>query len=256
MTQKLFPILVFGVLSHNCFADGKGWPAHWWANVPKAEAQSWEILPQEAGPGEVILSKRNELGLLSNFAPTPFLFRGQLYASLEGFWQAMLYPEGPKDPRARAPGLVWEFSRTDVEKMTAFEAKRAGDLAFANMKKMGINWVSFSAKRFDYWTPSRGQHFRLIVEAMGEKVRQNPKVKEVLLATEGLVLRPDHRQESGAPPAWRYFEILTDIREELLAGQRLKIDINKILPTTPLAFLHLPESAFTYSLAGAVENRK
>jgi hypothetical protein len=53
----------------------------------------WEVLPQEAGPGEVILSKRHELGLLSNFAPTPFTFRGRRYASLEGFWQMMLYPE-------------------------------------------------------------------------------------------------------------------------------------------------------------------
>jgi hypothetical protein len=33
-------------------------------------------VPQEAGPGEVILSKRDELGLLSNFAATPFEFHG------------------------------------------------------------------------------------------------------------------------------------------------------------------------------------
>jgi len=69
------------------------YPAHWWAAVPKDGAPSWEILPQEAGPGEVILSKRHELGLLSNFAATPFIFRGKHYASLEGFWQMMLYPE-------------------------------------------------------------------------------------------------------------------------------------------------------------------
>ena len=68
------------------------YPAHWWTPVPKEGAPSWEILPQEAGPGEVILSKRHELGLLSNFAPTPFTFRGKRYASLEGFWQMMLYP--------------------------------------------------------------------------------------------------------------------------------------------------------------------
>ena len=64
---------------------------------------TWEILPQAAGPGEVIVSKRHELGLLSNFAPTPFTFRGQRYASLEGFWQMMLYPDGPDDPRATVP---------------------------------------------------------------------------------------------------------------------------------------------------------
>ena len=61
------------------------YPAHWWTPVPKEGAPTWEILPQEAGPGEVILSKRNELGLLSNFAATPFEFHGKRYASLEGF---------------------------------------------------------------------------------------------------------------------------------------------------------------------------
>ena len=64
-------------------APSARYPSHWWAPVPEREAASWEILPQEAGPGEVILSKRNELGLLSNFAHTPFVFHGQRYASLE-----------------------------------------------------------------------------------------------------------------------------------------------------------------------------
>ena len=111
---------------------------HWWAAVPKEGAPAWEILPQEAGPGEVILSKRNELGLLSNFAATPFTFHGQRYASLEGFWQMMKYPEGPDDPRATFPGLHWAFTRQQVAQMTGFEAKRAGTLGEENMKKMGI----------------------------------------------------------------------------------------------------------------------
>ncbi len=76
------------------------YPAHWWTPVSTNGAPSWEILPQEAGPGEVILSKRNELGLLSNFAATPFTFRGKHYASLEGFWQMMKYPE-TEDRRSR-----------------------------------------------------------------------------------------------------------------------------------------------------------
>src|SRR5436190_19865381 len=90
------------------------YPAHWWTPVPQEGAPAWEILPQEAGPGEVIVSKRNELGLLSNFAATPFTFRGQRYASLEGFWQMMKYPEGPDDPRATSPGLEWKFTRAQV----------------------------------------------------------------------------------------------------------------------------------------------
>lgn len=68
-------------------------PAHGWAPVPAAGTPDWEILPQAAGPGEVIVSRRHELGLLSNFAATPFVFRGTRYASVEGFWQVMLYCE-------------------------------------------------------------------------------------------------------------------------------------------------------------------
>jgi hypothetical protein len=50
------------------------YPAHWWTPINDPKKPDWEIMPQEAGPGEVILSKRHELGLLSNFAPTPFVF--------------------------------------------------------------------------------------------------------------------------------------------------------------------------------------
>jgi|GraSoiStandDraft_1057264.scaffolds.fasta_scaffold84034_2 hypothetical protein len=39
-------------------AQATRYPAHWFAPVPKEGAPAWEILPQEAGPGEVILSKR------------------------------------------------------------------------------------------------------------------------------------------------------------------------------------------------------
>src|ERR1700692_3418761 len=103
------------------------YPAHWWTPVPEDQKAVWEILPQAAKPGQVILSKRNELGILSNFAATPFSLRGKRYASVEGFWQMMLYPEGPavgtKDPRAKAPGVEWKHTREEVSQMTAFTAK-------------------------------------------------------------------------------------------------------------------------------------
>ena len=195
-------------------------PAHWWRAINDPKKPDWEILPQEAGPGEVILSKRHELGLLSNFAATPFVFRDQRYASLEGFWQAMLYPEGPSDPRAKSPGLEWKHTRKQVTQMTAFEAKHAGDLAEANMRKMGIGWVSFEGKRFAYRPARPGRHYRLIVAATWAKVRQNPEVKKVLLATGDLILKPDHHSEPNAPAAWRYFEILMRIRTELQRSRR------------------------------------
>jgi len=107
-------------------AGRTNYPAHWWTPVPTNGAPSWEILPQAAGPGEVILSKRHELGLLSNFAATPFTFRGQRYASLEGFWQMMKYPEGPDDPRARFSGLEWKYTRDQVAQMAAIPRRMKG----------------------------------------------------------------------------------------------------------------------------------
>jgi predicted NAD-dependent protein-ADP-ribosyltransferase YbiA (DUF1768 family) len=191
------------------------YPAHWWAPVSKQGAPDWEILPQEAGPGEVIVSKRHELGLLSNFAATPFVFRGKRYASLEGFWQMMLYPESPGDPRATFPGLAWAHTRDEVSRMTAFDAKAAGTIAEQNMTRMGIDWVSFEGRRFPYRPERPGEHYALIVAAMREKVGQNADVRTVLLATGDLVLKPDHHEEPNARAAWRYCDILMMIRAEL-----------------------------------------
>jgi predicted NAD-dependent protein-ADP-ribosyltransferase YbiA (DUF1768 family) len=191
------------------------YPSHWWAAVSPEGVPDWEILPQAAGPGEVILSKRNELGLLSNFAATPFVFHGKRYASLEGFWQMMLFPEGPNDPRAKFAGLEWPFTREQVAQMVSFEAKRAGTQAEENMKKMGIDWVTFEGKRMEYRPAVPSEHYRLIVAATREKVKQNQRVKDVLLATGNLILKPDHHQEPNAPDAWRYYEILTTIRADL-----------------------------------------
>lgn len=198
--------------------SASSYPAHWWAPVSKEGAPEWEVLPQEAGPGEVILSKRHELGLLSNFAATPFIFRGKHYASLEGFWQMMLYPEGKDDPRAEFPGLEWKYTREQVAQMTSFKAKNAGALAEGNMKRMGIAWVTFEGQQIEYRPAEPGEHYRLIVAATWEKVRQNPEVKKVLLATGDLILKPDHHTEPNAPAAWQYYEILTQIRAELKKG--------------------------------------
>ena len=214
--QRIFAILIFiccvTLLPVAAQTRPARYPAHWWTPVPAEGAPGWEILPQAAGPGEVILSKRNELGILSNFAATPFRFRGKQYASLEGFWQAMLYPESSRDPRARYPGLEWKFTRDQVAAMTAFEAKAAGDLAEANMRKMGIGWVSFEGRRFAYRPRKPGRHYQLIVAASWAKLRQNPKVREVLLATGDLILKPDHHEEPNAPAAWHYYEIWMRVR--------------------------------------------
>jgi predicted NAD-dependent protein-ADP-ribosyltransferase YbiA (DUF1768 family) len=191
------------------------YPAHWWTPVVDPHKPNWEILPQAAKPGEVILSKRNELGILSNFAATPFVLRGKRYASVEGFWQMMLYPEGPGDPRARASFLKWPHTRAQVALLTAFQAKAAGDIAEDNMRKLRIGWVTFEGRRMPYRSKTKGEHYRLVVEAMRAKLAQNPKVREILLKTGNLILLPDHVQERNAPPDWAYYKIWMDLRADL-----------------------------------------
>ncbi|HYA78955.1 MAG TPA: hypothetical protein VED19_00425, partial [Candidatus Nitrosopolaris sp.] len=97
----------------------------------------------------------------------------------------------------------------------AFDAKHAGDLASQNMQQVGITWVTFEGKRMEYKPAVPGEHFRLIVAATRAKVRQNPEVKKVLLATGDLILKPDHYQETNAPAAWHYYDILMQIRAGL-----------------------------------------
>lgn len=196
-------------------AQAAHYPAHWWTPVMDPHKPDWEILPHAAKPGEVILSKRNELGILSNFAATPFTLHGQRYASVEGFWQMMLYPEGPRDPRTLAPGIQWPHTRAEVAQMTAFDAKAAGTIAEDNMRKMGIDWITFEGHRMPYRSMQKGEHYRLIVEALHAKLEQNPKVREILLETGDLILRPDHIQEPNAPPEWAYFQLWMDIRKEI-----------------------------------------
>ncbi|MCM2266248.1 MAG: hypothetical protein NDI60_00580 [Elusimicrobiales bacterium] len=210
LTERIF---LAALLLCGCAGVRAAYPRAWWEPLPPEKTASWEVPPQAAGPGEVILSKRNELGLLSNFSHAPFELDGARYASLEGFWQMMLYPEGPEDPRALFPGLEWKYTREQVAGMTAFEAKSAGDMAWANMKKMGINWVTYRGVPMDYYVAEKGPHYDLIVRATRAKVEQNPQVKRVLLATSGLKLRPDHRQPADAPPSWKYFDIYMELRD-------------------------------------------
>lgn len=199
-----------------CEGDGRtGFPAEWFAAVPRDGAPDWEILPQEAGPCEVILSKRNELGILSNFAATPVEVDGVRYASVEGFWQMMKYPEGPNDPRATAPGVTWTLTRAEVGQLTAFEAKRAGDVGSKAMKALGINYVTYAGKQLPYRVEEKGEHYHLIRRAMWAKVMQNDEVRRILMRTGDLTLKADHKPEANQPPAWNYFDIWMDVRAQI-----------------------------------------
>lgn len=215
-------ILTFSLAS-SAFTSANTYPDDWWKPVPESDLASWEIGPQAAdrSKNEVILSKRNELGMLSNFYAASFDLDGTRYASVEGLWQALKYPENANDPR-NDPSVTWPFTRSQVEKMTAFEAKDAGEIASSNMKKLKINWVTYQGQKIEYKGKDKMKHYELIFSATTQKVLQNKDVKTLLLKTGDLNLLPDHKQEAGSPPAYEYFKIAMKIREALKKGEEPK----------------------------------
>lgn len=213
MKTSILYFLISLFISSLTFASDSGYPAHWWQTVDRSTAPGWEVLPQEAGLGEVVLSKRNELGILSNFAPTSFVYKDIPYESVEGFWQSLKYPESELDRRATYEGIEWPYSRVEVEQMTGFLARKAGGYANANMREMGIDWVTFKGKKIKFWTVSKGVHYRLIKDALRTKAIQNSDVMTILLSTGDLVLKADHHM-GDAPPAWFYNKIWMELRKE------------------------------------------
>ena len=211
--KNIFLLTLFSFLLSCSHKTIKNYPKHWWQPVDKSELKWWEVGPSAAKDGEVVLSKRNELGFLSNFAETPFEFRGKHYKTIEGLWQSMKYPEGPKDIRNSIGSP--EHSREEVTQMLGFPAKKAGDLANKTMKLLNIDWVTFEGEQFSYRTSKKGKHYRIIRAAMMEKLKQNPKVKNILLSTGDLKLIADHHTKSSDPPAWKYYQIWMEIRSEL-----------------------------------------
>lgn len=204
-----FTIVIF---SFNALA---GYPRSWWKEIPRDEASSWEVLPQDAGPGEVVLSKRTELGVFSNLADTPFSLDGVLYASVEGLWQMLKYPSDLfDDPRH---DLAYYYNRDEVRFFSGFKAKKAGDYANKLMRENGIDWVSYQGEKFNYKDFGEGseKHYQLILRAMKNKIHQNKNIYNLLIRTKGLRLIPDHRQ-GVKPKSYYYHEILMMIRDELI----------------------------------------
>ncbi|AGH95780.1 NADAR family protein [Pseudobdellovibrio exovorus] len=214
-------LLILSILLAGCVSGGHsqikdGYPDVWWQAVPEAELPSWEIPPQAAdrSKGEVILSKRNELGQFSNLPASEFSLDGLKYASVEGLWQSLKYPESATDERARKD-LVWPYTRAEVRALSGFEAKKAGDLANANMKKLGIKWVTYKGRKIEYNGRDQEVHYELILNACRAKLRDNPELVRLLLSTGDLTFLADHRQKADSPPAYFYHEIYMRLRAEL-----------------------------------------
>lgn len=209
-------ILSLALLLFSSITFASDYPSDWWLEVPRDSGSRWEVLPQDAKDGEVILSKRTELGVFSNLGVAEFRYKGIVFASVEGLWQMLKYPDPAdvKDPRHK---LIYPYTRSQVATLSMWESKRAGDMANAINKAAGIKFVSYRGKRFEYKDMAEGSqfHYKLIRGAMEAKIFQNENIRDLLLQTKGLILLPDHKIKSSKPPAYKYHEIYMDIRSNL-----------------------------------------
>ncbi|MBC7464769.1 MAG: NADAR family protein [Bdellovibrio sp.] len=214
--------VLFSVLLSSCAIAGTvshdSYPDIWWTAIPDDQVAGWEVPPQAAdrSQGQVVLSKRNDLGQFSNLGATSFVLDQVRYASVEGLWQGMKYPESTTDERALDQSLVWAHTREQVYAMSGFEAKKAGDLANANMKKLGIKWVTYKGEKIVYNGNGQSRHYELILDACRAKVQQNAELKRLLIITAPLIFLADHKQAPDTLPSYRYNEIYFKIRGEIL----------------------------------------
>lgn len=217
----IFGILITYLTGCSNFLKSKStseYPKHWWQEVPKAELASWEISPNsfKEADNTVVLSKRNELGRFSNLSPDSFVLDGVEYASVEALWQSLKYPESAQDERY-SQNVNWKLTRKEVQNLSGFEAKRAGDAANEIMKKLNIKWVSYNGKKIFYTGEDQQIHFELIKRAIKAKLESNPDLKNLLIKTANLNLVPDHKIKEDAPPAYKYHHIYMSFRSEYLS---------------------------------------
>lgn len=212
MKRYLFLLILFSCLN-SCATN---YPSSWWEEVDESKRKSWEILPQDAKKGEVVLSKRTELGAFSNLALTPFEFENIRYKSVEALWQSLKYPDSKikNDPRNK---LKYPYKREDVYELSGFKSKKAGDKANLLMKSGQIKWVSYKGKKFDYKDMKSGSdfHYKLIYSGILEKILQNKNLEKLLLRTKGLKLVPDHKIRKSSPKSYFHYDILMKIRDGL-----------------------------------------
>lgn len=220
MIKNIFFLLLLTLFTTS-WVQASDYPADWWKPVDEQTAPAWEILPQAAKPGEVILSKRNELGIFSNLAHSPFVLDGVTYASIEGLWQGMKYPDRSlaNDERNKVAG--WSNTREQVYQMFSWESKNAGNAANKMYVDHGFKLINYFDHWFIYTDGKEGSqyHLDLITRAIRAKVMQNPEIKALLLRTTGLKLKPDHQMKEDTLPSFKYHEILEKIREELITKE-------------------------------------
>jgi predicted NAD-dependent protein-ADP-ribosyltransferase YbiA (DUF1768 family) len=129
---------------------------------------------------------------VSNFAHTPFIFRGIEFASVEGFYQGIKFPEGEK--------------RAKVFAMHGVYARSAG-------KKAKTKQTTFDGQTFTMGSP---EHHAIMKEAIRAKMEQHPEIARAFVATRPRPIIHDTGRPArkSAFPVEVFCRIVSEIREE------------------------------------------
>ncbi|WP_051660786.1 NADAR family protein [Bosea sp. 117] len=132
---------------------------------------------------------------ISNLARTPFELDGERYASVEGFWQGLKYPDAGK--------------RRTLAKLSGVEAKEAG-----NPAGQPANFL-YGARMIAAGSP---EHWALMRMACTAKFTQHAGAREALLATGERWLTHRVRKDSRTIPGAIMADIWMVIRGRLRRG--------------------------------------
>jgi predicted NAD-dependent protein-ADP-ribosyltransferase YbiA (DUF1768 family) len=137
------------------------------------------------------------LRLISNLAATPFSLHGRSYASVEGFWQGLKFPDAE--------------SRARLAQLHGLEAKRAGADALA------ADRVSYEGNPIRVGTY---EHWDLMYEACRAKFTQHEAAQRALLGTGNRPLVHRVRRDSRTIPGVVLADIWMRIRARLRKSSR------------------------------------
>lgn len=136
--------------------------------------------------------------LISNFAHTPFVLDDRPYASVEGFWQGLKYPEA--------------YRRREIAQLYGGSARKAGqDAPAADTLTYDSHLIRVGT--YDHW--------RLMAAACWAKFSQHPEAQQALLATDTRPLEHKVRRDSRTIPGVIMAQIWTRIRRTLARGGQL-----------------------------------
>jgi predicted NAD-dependent protein-ADP-ribosyltransferase YbiA (DUF1768 family) len=135
------------------------------------------------------------LRLISNFAHTPFGFDDKSYASIEGFWQGLKFPD-----------------EADRRRLALLHGSEARDAGYHAPESDTLMYDGENVRVGTY------AHWRLMEKACRAKFAQHAAAREALLSTRNRPLVHQVRRDSRKIPGVIMAAIWMRIRERLLRG--------------------------------------